>query len=370
MPSIQSPSNLFKPRTINAQIQVKHRVVLAPLTRIRATKDHVPTLPLMKDYYSQRASTPGTLIIGEATMIDPRAGGIIHAPGIYTKEHIAAWKEVVDSVHSKDSYMFCQLWACGAHNIEESDPPAPSSSGNSPGPMQSSGATIPEYIQIYAAAAHNAVHEAHFDGVEIHAANGFLIDQFIQDVKSERKNDGYGGSVERRSRFALEVVRAVVEAVGSAQKVGIRLSPWSPYNGMGMPDPIPQFSHLVSSIKQEFPDFGYIHIIEPRVAADEDYEAGIHRGRAANDFLRNIWSPKPYIASGGYNREEAIRRADERENELVAFGRRFIANPDLPVRLENDLPLNPYDRSTFYLTGDTTGRGYTDYPFYAAPTSV
>jgi len=324
----------------------------------------------MKEYYSQRATTPGTLLITEATFIAPQAGGQKNVPGIYSEEQLDTWKEVVKGVHDKGSHIFCQLWAMGRQANEEhlkSENPYFTVVGPSAIPKQK-GAPVPreltvpeikQYIRLYASAARKVVHEAHFDGVEVHGANGYLIDEFLQDV-SDKRQDDYGGSVERRSRFGLEVMRAVVDAVGTAEKVGIRLSPWSPFGGMGMEDPVPQFSHFVSVLKREFPNLAYIHVIEPSVSGDQSHDAGTY---TANDFLRELWWPQPYISAGGYEREDAIRRAEERENELVAFGRNFLANPDLPVRLKKNIPLTPYNRDAFYLEGDTSGKGYTDYPF-------
>ncbi|KAF5353345.1 hypothetical protein D9756_007794 [Leucocoprinus leucothites] len=371
-----STSRLFQPIVVG-QMHLNHRVTLAPLTRVRADKNHVPTLPAMREYYSQRGSTPGTLLISEATLIAPKAGGLKHAPGVYSQEQITAWQNIVEGVHAAGSYIYCQLWAFGRQASErhlKDEDPTFSVVGPSPIPIKRDGAAVPreltipeihEYVQLYATAARNAVHEAHFDGVEIHGANGYLVDEFLQDVSNQRQ-DEYGGSIERRSRFGLEVVRAVVDAVGTPKKVGIRLAPWSSFGGMGMEDPVPQFTHFVTTLKQEFPDLAYIHVIEPRVAGDRDDNVRGQKPHAANNFLRDIWAPRPYMSAGGYDRQDAIRQADERENELVAFGRTFIANPDLPIRLEKNLALTPYNRKTFYLMGDTTGEGYTDYPFSSA----
>ncbi|KAJ3576063.1 hypothetical protein NP233_g692 [Leucocoprinus birnbaumii] len=328
----------------------------------------------MQEYYSQRASTPGTFLITEATLVALEAGGLKHAPGVYSQTQITAWKEIVAGVHAANSYIYCQLWAFGRQANEgdlKEDDPSLSVVGPSSIPMNNHGAPVPraltvpeiqEYIHLYATAARNAVHEAGFDGVEIHGGNGYLIDQFLQDVSNQRQDD-YGGTIERRSRFGLEVVRAVVDALGTPTKVGIRLSPWSTFSGMGMDNPIPQFTYFVEKLRREFPDLAYIHVIEPRVAGDRDDNVGAQKSHSANDFLRDIWAPKPYISAGGYSRFNAVQRTQERQNELIAFGRWFISNPDLPIRLEKDLELNPYDRGTFFLSGDTTGRGYTDYNF-------
>ncbi|KAJ6587563.1 hypothetical protein DFH09DRAFT_1027543 [Mycena vulgaris] len=358
---------LFQPIKIG-RLDLKHRVVLAPLTRYRSSDPgHVPLLPMMKEYYTQRATTPGTLLITEATFIAARAGGQAHVPGIWSEEQIAAWKEITDSVHAAGSYFFLQMWALGRaadpEQLHKEDASFPfvsasdvkmSSGKENPRPL-----TVPEiqeYVGLYAQAAKNAI-RAGFDGVEVHGANGYLLDQFIQDV-SNKRTDNYGGSPENRARFPLEVVAAVTKAVG-ADRTGIRLGPWSTFQEMKMADPKPTFAHLVSEIKKAHPDFAYIHVIEPRVSGDSDHESEGDPG--SNDFLRELWAPKTMISAGGYSRETALARAEERPNEAMAFGRQFLANPDLPVRLMKEIRLNEPDRDTFYRTGSPTG--YTDYPF-------
>ncbi|KIK69105.1 hypothetical protein GYMLUDRAFT_153135 [Collybiopsis luxurians FD-317 M1] len=361
---------LFQPAQIGPY-RLGHRVVLAPQTRIRCTKEHIPQ-DIMAEYYSQRASTPGTLLISEATFIAPKAAGFPNAPGIWSEEQIAGWKKIVDAVHSKDCLIFLQLWALGraadpqalqAINpnyplVSSSDIPIRSTfeSGLKPRPLTHD--EIQEYIRFYSVAASNAVHKAGFDGVEIHGANGYLIDQFTQDVCNKR-TDEYGGSVENRCKFALEVTKAVADAVGQ-DKTAIRIGPWTHYKDMRMLDPIPTFSYLVSRLKDLHPKLAYLHVIEPGVAgaAYEDDTSS-----SSNDFIRDIWLPRPLITAGGYTREAALK-ATQPGGELVAFGKPFLANPDLPFRLEKNLPLNEWDRATFYLPGDTSGKGYTDYPFY------
>ncbi|KAJ7673852.1 hypothetical protein DFH06DRAFT_750779 [Mycena polygramma] len=361
-----SSPKLFQPTNVGP-LQLKHRVVLAPLTRYRSSiPGHVPTLPLMKEYYTQRASTPGTLLITEATFIAARAGGDAGIPGIWSEEQIAAWKEITDSVHAAGSYIFLQLWALGRaakpEQLREEDPSFPfvsasdiklTYSDETPRPLTV--AEIEEYVGLYGQAAKNAI-RAGFDGVEVHAANGYLIDQFIQDVSNHR-TDEYGGSPANRSRFALEVLDAVTKAVGD-ERTGIRLSPWSPFQEMGMADPKPTFTYLVSQIKKAHPALAYVHVVEPRIAGGSDsHEA---KEEASNDFIRAIWAPGTLISAGGYTRETAIARAQKEENALVAFGRTFLANPDLPVRLMKNLPTNEPDRATWFTRGP---KGYADYPF-------
>ncbi|KAJ6588097.1 FMN-linked oxidoreductase [Mycena capillaripes] len=364
---------LFQPIVIGP-ISLKHRVVLSPLTRLKGDATHVPLLPLVKDYYTQRGSTPGTLLIAESTIIAAKAGGFPNMPGIWNAEQIKAWKEVVESVHSQGSFIFLQLVALGRVAmpavLKAEDPTFPLVSASDipategaerPRPLTI--AEIQEYVTLYAQAAKNAM-EAGFDGVEIHGANSCLLDQFLQDISNNR-TDAYGGSVENRARFPLEVIKAVTDVVGE-NRTGIRFSPWSPAGGMGMTDPVPTYSYIVSEIKRLYPEFAYIHVIEPRISADSTIDASPENAAQSNDFIREIWGDRPLISAGGFNRETAIKLA-ERKNTLVAFGRHFIANPDLPLRLERNIPLHPYDRPTFYLPGQDSPTGYTDQPFATQP---
>ncbi|KAK0499115.1 hypothetical protein EDD18DRAFT_62810 [Armillaria luteobubalina] len=379
-------SKLFQPIKIG-DITLNHRIVLAPLTRYKSTeKGHVPYTSVMKDYYSQRANEPGTLLITEATFIAQKAGGYKNVPGLWTQEQLDAWKEVclvpisetflianqvTDAVHAKGSFIFVQLWAIGRtaelSDLQDEDPAlelvAPSAiklSESSTPPRPLTVDEIHEYPKLYAQAAANAVFKAGFDGVEIHGANGYLIDQFLQDVTNTR-TDEYGGSIENRARFALEVIDAVVDAVG-AHRTALRMSPWSTWQGMRMEDPVPTFGYLVTKIGQRHADLAYLHVVEPRVAGTETRDdVG---GNESNDFIRDLWAPRPLISAGGYKREEAMKVANEK-GDLVAFGRYFISNPDLPKKLKKDLPFTPYNRSTFYLRGEVT-EGYTDYSFTAA----
>ncbi|KAG6828462.1 hypothetical protein H0H92_007871 [Tricholoma furcatifolium] len=367
---------LFQPTKVGT-VTLSHRVVLAPLTRFRATKStHVPVLPLVKDHYAQRARVPGTLLITEGTFIDVRAGGFTNVPGLWSDEQIAAWKEITDAVHANGSFIFVQLWALGRAAepavLASYDPSAPYPFvGASDKPLSSNPAISPrgltvdeiqEYVSWYARAAHNAVHRAGFDGVEVHGANGYLIDQFLQDTSNTRTDD-YGGSVEKRSQFALEVVDAVVKAVGP-ERTGIRLSPWSLFQDMRMADPIPQFSHVVTSLRTSYPSLAYIHAVEPSASgsSDSDEQQG-----ESNDFLRTIWgSDRVFISAGGHTRETALKTVEAGgEKVLVAFGRHYTSNPDLPLKLKYNVELEPYNRNTFYTLAHhpDTHVGYIDYPF-------
>ncbi|KAK7059824.1 NADH:flavin oxidoreductase/NADH oxidase, partial [Favolaschia claudopus] len=367
-----SSSQLFRPITVGP-VSLQHRVVLAPLTRLKTTANLVPLLPLVKDYYTQRGSTPGTLLITESAFVAAKAGGYPHIPGIYSPEQINAWKEVVDSVHARGSSIFVQLLALGRGAMPDvlramdptfsvvsaSDIPVDPNAEDKPRPLTIE--EIQEYVGLFVQAAKNAM-EAGFDGVEIHADNGCLVDQFLQDVSNNR-TDAYGGSVENRARFPLEIVQAVADAIGES-KTAIRISPWSPFMGMGMKDPIPTYTHLLSELKRSHPKLAFLHVVEPRIAANLTVELSPDNANHSNDFIREIWGDDiPLISAGGYSRDSAIALADKHPNALVAFGRHFIANPDLPVRLAKDIPLHPYDRSTFYLPGVDEPTGYTDQPF-------
>ncbi|KAJ7447167.1 hypothetical protein FB451DRAFT_1054572 [Mycena latifolia] len=364
-----SSPKLFQPMKVG-DVELSHRVVFAPATRYRATSNHAP-LPHVAEYYEQRASTPGSLLITEATFIAARAGGYKHGPGIWSDAQIASWKTVTDRVHAKGSYIYLQLWALGrAAEVETlaaeglpyvSASNVPIKDGSAPRPLTIE--EIQEYVQLYATAASNAVYKAGFDGVEIHAANGYLPDQFLHD-RSNLRTDAYGGSAENRTRFTLEIADAVVKAVGQ-KKTGLRISPWSTFNDMHFEHPRPTYTHLVTQLRERYPDFAYLHVIEPR--ADGDDTADVIKEEHSNDFIREIWGARPLISAGGYTRETAVAVA-EGKGDLIAFGRPYIANPDLPYRLLHGIALAVGNRALYYAPGSANPKGYTDYPF--APASV
>ncbi|KAI8662153.1 Oxidored-FMN domain-containing protein [Fusarium sp. Ph1] len=357
-----SNSRLFKPIKIG-NMTLHHRIAMCPLTRYRASDEHVPT-PSSQDYYGQRASVPGTLLISEGTFISPAHGGFANAPGIYTDEQIKAWRPVTDAVHAKGGFIFCQLWALGRTaepDVAKKEGIVFCSSSDialdsvRPRPKPFTIPEIHECIQVYAQAAKNAI-EAGFDGVELHGANGYLIDQFIQD-RCNQRTDAYGGSIENRSRFAVEVVKAVCDAIGP-ERTGIRFSPWSVYNDMRMEDPIPQFSDLIERLKPF--NLAYLHLIESRIAGAQDVESSSTDKLA---FAIDIWDGPLFIA-GGYTPESARRLVDQdypSKDIVVPFGRYFLSTPDLPFRIRRGLELNKYDRATFYTPKEI--KGYTDYPF-------
>ncbi|KAM7205463.1 hypothetical protein V8F20_003232 [Naviculisporaceae sp. PSN 640] len=360
-------SKLFQPIRLG-HTELGHRVVMAPLTRFRANY-HVP-LPIVKEYYLQRCSTPGTLIISEATGISPGAGAYRNSPGIWSTEQITAWKEITDAIHAKGCKIYCQLWHLGRSGQADTlamfgrrlkAPSAikiESDFAKFEVPEELTEQEIWEIICDYGLAARNAVERAGFDGVEIHGANGYLPDQFLQDV-SNKRCDQWGGSIENRSRFHLEVTKAVIDAVGG-HRTGIRLSPHSQFLSMGMQDPMPQFAHLVGKLKGM--GLAYLHLVEWRISGHSDTE--VRPGRT-NDPLTAIWdNVSPVILAGAFSPTSAIDAVDtlyKDLNVLVAFGRHFIANPDLVYRIKTGAELNKYDRSTFYLP--ISEKGYIDYPF-------
>lgn len=354
---------LFDPIEIGG-LPFSHRIVMAPLTRYRADSAHVHN-HLATEYYAQRASVPGTLLITEATFISPRASGYANVPGIYNAEQIKAWKNVTDAVHEKKSHIYCQLWALGRAaqpEIVRKEAGEQWFLSSSATPMQAGGEAprameeedIWALVGDYAQAAKNAI-EAGFDGVEIHGANGYLVDQFTQDTCNKR-TDAWGGSVEKRSRFGLEVAKAVVAAVGK-EKVGIRLSPFSTFQAMKMAKPEEQFGHLIKGLKEL--GLAYLHLVESRISGNADVES-----TEKVDFALDIWGKtSPVLLAGGFKPDSAKRAMGEYKDHdiLIVFGRYFISNPDLPFRIQHGIELTQYNRDTFYNVGSP--EGYTDQPF-------
>ena len=358
--------SLFTPTQVGPY-QIAHRVVLAPLTRMRSEAGDVPG-DLMVRYYAQRASK-GALMIAEAAPVSRYGIAYAGAPGIYVDEQIAGWRKVTDVVHAKGARIFLQVWHSGRQShpdiIEGRSPIGPSAlKADGVGysragevafalPRAVSTDEVPGLVTMFRRAAERAL-QAGFDGVELHSANGYLTDQFLQDGSNVR-TDAYGGSIENRSRFVLEVVQALVEVCGG-DRVAVRLSPSGQFGGIFDTDPARTFGYLAEALNR----FGlaYLHVIEPRIKGTE--EIAECAPPVATTTLRRIFNG-PIIAAGGFDRASADAIIAAGDADLVAFGRAFIANPDLPERLRLDLPLNAYDRSTFY-GGDH--RGYVDYPAY------
>jgi N-ethylmaleimide reductase len=361
---------LYTPLKLGA-LALDHRVVMAPLTRLRSRQPGDIPQPLNAEYYGQRASRGG-LIISEATDIAEQARGYPGAPGIYSPEQIAGWRKVTDAVHAQGGKIVLQIWHTGrvSHSSMQpggSLPVAPSAVAvHGMGHMDASGNPVPfetpralepaeiaGIVAAFAQATRNA-REAGFDGVEVHSANGYLIDQFLQDG-SNRRTDAYGGPIANRVRFLLEVVDAVA-AAWSADRVGVRLSPWGKFNGMHDSDPGALFDHAAAQLRQR--GLAYLHVVEPRADQNSDVNALDPNAPDAASRVKAAFGG-PVISAGGYVRKTAAQAVAEGRADAIAFGRLFIANPDLPERLRRDAGLNRYDRSTFY-GGDA--RGYTDYP--------
>ena len=355
---------LFTPVRFGA-FDLQHRVVMAPLTRLRSRQPGDVPQALNAEYYGQRASRGG-LIVTEATDIAEQARGYAGAPGIYSAEQIAGWRQVTDAVHAKGGLIVLQIWHTGrvSHSSMQPGgalPVAPSGVAiegrhsdrqgkpvDFETPRALATEEIPGIVAAFAQAARNA-REAGFDGVEVHGANGYLIDQFLR-AGVNRRADAYGGSIENRTRFLLEVVDAVAAAWEPA-RVGVRLSPWNVISGMDASDTAELFRHAAAQLGTR--GLAYLHLVEPR----PDQLAGLGTADPAAP-LRQAFGGG-IIAASGFERESAIAAVAEARADAIAFGRLFIANPDLPERLRRNAPLNPYDRSTFYGGG---AAGYTDYP--------
>ena len=347
-------SALFAPATLGS-VSLASRIVMAPLTRSRAGAGNVPHA-LNARYYAQRASAG--LIISEGTQISPQGQGYPGTPGIHSQEQIAGWQGVTQAVHQRGGKIFLQLWHAGrvSHPVTLADgglPVAPSAlqpAGEiytdqgmkafvTPRALET--AEIPALVEDFRRAAANAK-AAGFDGVEIHAANGYLIDQFLRDGTNQR-TDGYGGSVANRGRFLREVTEAVLTVWASSQ-VGVRLSPVNPFNDIADSNPQATFEAVTQQLNAY--QLAYLHVVEDR-ASGFDFQR-----------LRQIFSGA-YMANGDYDRDSAIAAVDADRADFIAFGKLFISNPDLPERLRRDGPYNTPRPDSFYAGGP---EGYDDYP--------
>ena len=355
-----TPSKLFEPYKLGP-ITLPNRAVMAPLTRNRAVAGMVPS-SLAVEYYGQRASAG--LLITEASQISQQGQGYQDTPGIYSSEQVAGWRKVTDSVHQRGGRIFIQLWHVGrvSHTSLQPNNGAPVA----PSAIRAKGKTfvggtftdisepralaleeIPGIVEAFRRGAANAL-QAGFDGVEIHGANGYLLDQFAKDGANKR-TDAYGGSIENRARLMLEVTEAVAREAG-ADRTGIRISPVTPANDVSDSNPQALFEHIVDHLNAL--KLVYIHVIEgatggPRDIAPFDYASLRRRFKGA------------YMANNGYDLALADKVLAAGAADLIAFGKLFISNPDLVERLERGAPLNPFDKATFYGGG---AKGYTDYP--------
>ncbi len=359
-PLMSTATLLFEPFKLGA-VALSNRAVMAPLTRNRASAGFVPS-PLAIDYYGQRASAG--LLITEATQVSQQGQGYQDTPGVYSREQIAGWRKITDRVHELGGHIFIQLWHVGriSHVSLQPNGGAPVA----PSAIQAKAKTfvggaftevsapralepreIPGIIDSFRRAAANAL-QAGFDGVEIHGANGYLLDQFAKDGANGR-TDAYGGSLENRARLMLEVASAVAAEAGAA-RTGIRISPVTPANDISDSNPQPLFDHIVDGLSAE--KLAYIHVIEGATGGPRDFAPFDYRS------LRKRFSGA-YIANNGYDLALATRALAAGDADLIAFGKLFISNPDLVQRLKTGVPLTAPDKATFYGGG---ARGYTDYP--------
>lgn len=360
-----SQSRLFEPFKLGP-ITLPNRVVMAPLTRNRAVPPGMVPSPLAIEYYAQRASAG--LLITEASQVSQQGQGYQDTPGIYSKEQVAGWRKVTEAAHERGGRIFIQLWHVGRISHDSLQPnggkPVAPSAIRAKGKTFVNGtftdisepralelSEIPGIIDDFRRGAENAM-AAGFDGVEIHGANGYLLDQFAKDGTNKR-TDAYGGSIENRARLMLEVSKAVAAAAGP-ERTGIRISPVTPANDVSDSNPQPLFDHIVDHL--DALKLTYIHVIEgatggPRDNAPFDYAS-----------LRKRFS-RAYVANNGYDLALANKVLDANAADLIAFGKPFISNPDLVERLKKGAPLNAPDKATFYGGG---AKGYTDYPTLAA----
>ncbi|UZE48391.1 alkene reductase [Rhodopseudomonas sp. P2A-2r] len=366
-----SPS-LFTPLQIGPYT-LSHRVVMAPLTRMRADRDSLAARPLNAEYYGQRASEGG-LIIAEASQVMPEGRGNPDTPGIHSEQQVAGWKQVTDAAHAKGGVIFLQLWHVGRASHSSFQPggvlPVSASAIAISGTTRSAdGATVPyevpraletaeiaAVIEAYRQGARNAM-AAGFDGVEVHGANGYLLEQFLQS-RSNQRTDRYGGSIENRARLLLEVTQAVIDVWG-ADRVAVRLSPYGVANDTGEADPMPLYTYVIEELKT--PGLAYLHFVEPRSSGSGRAEVNHTNVPAAFELFRPFW-PGVLITAGGFDAASAEAAVESGNADAIAFGRAFIANPDLPERIRRQVAFTPYNRATFY-GGDVAG--YTDYPFMA-----
>lgn len=361
-------SKLFSPTTIGPY-EIGHRVVLAPLTRMRAGEGAVPG-PLMVEYYAQRASKGG-FMISEATIAAPNGSGYLGSPGMFTEAQAVGWKKVIDAVHTRGATMFVQLYHAGRQSNSQLQPNGAAPVGPSQvthgGVAYTESGWVPntpnraltemeigDLVEEFRGAAKRAL-SAGFDGVELHAANGYLFDQFLQDG-SNKRTDRYGGSFENRFRFLRETVDAVASIFGY-DKVAVRLAPSGTFGDMSDADPDGLFGYVVQQL--DTMGIAYLHLIEPRVVGNDDDRTKDQRPVAAQSLRRLFRGP--IIAAGGFTSDSAGAILEAGDADLVAFGRHFVSNPDLPDRLRHGWPLNAYVRDSFF---GGTEVGYTDYPFH------
>jgi N-ethylmaleimide reductase len=364
---MSSDSPLLKPVSLNKSLPLNNRIVMAPLTRGRAGSSRIPNT-MMADYYSQRASAG--LIISEATVISEQGIGWIDSPGIYNDEQVQGWKQVVDAVHDAGGTIFLQLWHCGRashssfHNgklpvapsaikLNGEDIQTPKGKESYETPVALTTDEIESIVNDYQQAAKRAM-QAGFDGVEVHSANGYLIDQFLQSKTNER-TDNYGGSIPNRYRFLDEILQAVMEVV-SVDQIGVRLAPNGVFNDMGSADFREQFTFVVEQLNNF--SLAYLHVVDGLAFGFHEQGEPMTLAEIRKVFKGSI------IGNCGYTQETAEQAVSDTHADLIAFGRPFISNPDLVERFENDWPLAAEAPMEIWYA--PTEGGYTDFPVYDA----
>lgn len=365
-----STEALFQPLKVGP-ITLSHRVVMAPLTRMRAQMPGNLVTELNAEYYGQRASEGG-LIIAEACQVLP-SSAMPRTPGIYDPAQIAGWRRLVDTIHARGGRVFLQLWHVGrvSHSSNQGGvQPISASAVRADGmTMNAQGERvpyetprplaldeIPGIIAGYVQAAKHA-QEAGFDGVEVHGANGYLLEQFLQS-RTNQRTDAYGGSIAKRARLTLEVTEAVARVWG-ADRTAIRVSPFGIANDMGEPDPLPLYSHLIGELDKM--GLAYLHLIEPRASGAGQRDVDHQNVPSAAELFRDAWKGV-LITAGNFRADSAADLVARGRADAIAFGRFFISNPDLPERIRVGAEFTPYNRATFYGGGR---EGYTDYPTLA-----
>ncbi len=362
-------TTLFDPLQLG-DITLKNRILMAPLTRMRSKQPGNIPYSLNAEYYSQRAGAG--LIISEATQISQQGQGYPGTPGIYTNEQMEGWKLITDAVHAKEGKIFLQLWHVGriSHSSYQpggTPPVAPSAIKPSgkvltpdwkqtdygvPRALETS--EIQAILDDYRHACENAK-LANFDGIEVHAGNGYLLDQFLQNGTNKRE-DSYGGSIENRTRFLLEVIDVAINIWGRG-RVGVRLSPYGTFNEMSDSDPVALFTFLLHALNER--GIAYVHMIEPRATTAGGGDQINQNAPSTSILFRSTFKQK-FISTGGYSPATAEAAIENNQADAIAFGRFYISNPDLVERIRKGSGLNLYNRATFYGGGE---KGYTDYPF-------
>ncbi|OAA68938.1 NADH:flavin oxidoreductase/NADH oxidase family protein [Cordyceps fumosorosea ARSEF 2679] len=367
-------SKLWQPLKVG-RTTISQRIALAPLTRFRNDDNHVAT-DIMAQYYAERGSVPGTLLVTEATGVSQASEGQPNLPAVHSAAQAKAWKKVYDAVHAKGSVIFQQIWHqgraadaeyVGSRGFKYSSSSAKTMPGRDVAPEPLTEEEILTIIDDFRSAARNVV-DAGGDGVEIHGAHGYLIDQFTCDSVNER-TDRWGGSVENRARFLLEIIKAVSDEIG-ADRTALRLSPFATFQDAFSSDTWAQTGYILDQIKSRGHNLAYLSFVEPRgdpqvlFIGPNKVDPFAGGEKSLKYFLRKWDNFSPVIVAGAYDLEGAAPAVDEEYPEwdvIVAYGRPFISNPDLVFRIKNQIPFSEYNRKTFYLPKVATG--YIDYPF-------